>query len=207
MSLMRAGCLGLISPLWLTFASPLPAQQMGSVRGWVETWDGERLPSVEVRVTAVGGTQTSQSGEFAISLPSSFRPGHPITLNVEEEGKTWIVASPFGGRTFVPQPGFPLEVRVLLKGDPRFLTDSNIVRRIVEEVTSRLVPKTQQPAQPDVFLLQIAGQLGFELDELKTAITDWKERVQEPYLKGLAALYDERYAEASTYIQQSDRNE
>lgn len=52
-------------------------------------------------------------------------------------------------------------------------------------------------------LAQQAGQLGFKPKQLASALNRWAKSVTDPYDRGLAALYQQRYAEASRYIAQS----
>jgi biopolymer transport protein ExbB/biopolymer transport protein TolQ len=53
------------------------------------------------------------------------------------------------------------------------------------------------------FLASKAEELGFSADELKSAIDSWATSRSEPYEKGLAALWEGRFAEASTLISES----
>ena len=55
----------------------------------------------------------------------------------------------------------------------------------------------------DEFLARKAKELGFSVEELKAAIAEWAKSVEDPYEKGLAALHELRYAEASQYISAS----
>jgi hypothetical protein len=53
------------------------------------------------------------------------------------------------------------------------------------------------------FLKKRAEELGFTPSELAAAINVWAESAKESYQKGLAALYEKRYADASKYILES----
>ncbi len=55
----------------------------------------------------------------------------------------------------------------------------------------------------DRLLAQQAQQMGFKPNQLVSAINRWAKSVTDPYDKGLAALYQRRYADASRYISQS----
>ena len=52
----------------------------------------------------------------------------------------------------------------------------------------------------DEFLAKKAKELGFSVEELESAIEAWTKSVEDPYQKGLAALYNGRYSEASEDI-------
>jgi tetratricopeptide (TPR) repeat protein len=69
-------------------------------------------------------------------------------------------------------------------------------------------PLTQQPDDPAdparvEFLVKKAKELGFSVEELRSAIEAWADSVEDLYQKGLAALYHGRYAQASQYISES----
>jgi tetratricopeptide (TPR) repeat protein len=64
-------------------------------------------------------------------------------------------------------------------------------------------PKDAAEAAREEFLAKKAKELGFSVAELKSAIETWSKAVEDPYQRGLAALYDKRYAEASKYISES----
>lgn len=59
------------------------------------------------------------------------------------------------------------------------------------------------PLDENRFLERKAKELGFTLAELTLAIDEWAKSVEDPYQKGLAALHQFRYAEASRDISQS----
>jgi uncharacterized protein YkwD len=63
-------------------------------------------------------------------------------------------------------------------------------------------PHTMTPAR-DEALPQQASQLGFKPKQLASAINRWAHSVRDPYEKGLAAIYQHRYAEATHYITES----
>jgi Tetratricopeptide repeat len=195
---LARGVCALVISMAVSVAAAVPQAQ--SISGIVETIDGKRLRHEDVRVTNIGGTVTSDSGEFAFVLPSDLRPGDPIELSVAN----WVIISPWQGRTFVPRRKADIiQIRVRRKGDPSLLTDPKLVQQIVTGITSRLSPGLALSVQPDKFLGDEATTLGFSVDQLKSAIDEWVKKVKEPYQKGLAALYARRWAEAGRYIQQS----
>jgi hypothetical protein len=191
---------GVVGMLVLSVAA-VAGPQTRSVSGVVETSNGNRLRKAEVRATTVGGTVTSDSGEFVGHLPPDFAPGDPIELTL---GDDWITTSPWEGRTFVPRRATDtIHLRVGRKGDSQVLTDRKVVQQIVVDVTPQLNPKLASAAQSEEFLAGKAKALGFSVDQLKSAINEWSKKVQEPYHQGLAALYARNYAVATQYIQQS----
>jgi uncharacterized protein YkwD len=72
---------------------------------------------------------------------------------------------------------------------------------------SGVSPSEQPPGLPRLdwrqSLAQQAGQLGLKPKQLVSAINRWAQSATDPYDKGLAALYQGRYADASGYISHS----
>jgi hypothetical protein len=101
-------------------ASRADGQQKPRVSGWVQTLIGERLPGVEVRMMDVGGSVTSDTGEFSIGeLPPNVQPGQSIILFVKHQ--EWVIASPYEGRTQMPQPGVSIQIVVARRKDIELL--------------------------------------------------------------------------------------
>jgi tetratricopeptide (TPR) repeat protein len=174
--------------------------QTRTLSGIVETAGGKPLPAADVRLTNAGGTVSSDSGAFVLSLPPDLVPGDPIEFSVAG----WIIISPLDGRTFVPRRSIDsIHLRVAHKGDSDVLTDKEVIQQIVAGVTSQLSSQTPPAVQQQEFLVERAAVLGVSVEQLKSAIDDWSKQVQEPYQKGLAALYARNYGQASQYIQQA----
>jgi tetratricopeptide (TPR) repeat protein len=55
----------------------------------------------------------------------------------------------------------------------------------------------------DEFLARKSKELGLSGEELQSAIDEWGKSAKDPYQRGLAALHERRYAEASQYISAS----
>jgi tetratricopeptide (TPR) repeat protein len=182
--------------------------QTHQISGVVETIGGKRLPHVQIRITNIGGTTTTDSGEFIFDVAPRFFPGQSIEFSI---GGDWVIESPWEGRTFVPLSGTdPIHVRVARRGDPGLLSTPEVVENIVVGVTSRLglsLPKGENTfqivAQPDDYLATIAKELGLTVEEIKSAINVWVSEVKGPYQKGLAALYSKHFGEASQFFKQS----
>lgn len=185
----------------LAFAQTVTDQQQRFVSGVIENLDGERLANTTARLTNLGSVATSETGEFALLLPPHLQPGDPMEISMGEE---WVVVKPFEGQGFIP-PSFTevIHVRVARRGDPRLLTDPKLVKQLVVSVTSILGSEPGHSADRDQLLAEKVREMGFSVDQLKSAIDAWGKSVQRPYEKGLAALYARAYADASAYIRQS----
>lgn len=146
---------GLSALLVFVPAAALPSTQ--SIKGVVETADGKPVPHVEVRITNAGGTISSDSGEFAIALPSQYEPGDPIIVRVND----WIVFDPFvgtGGKTYIPKSTVePMIIRVARKGDQSLLSNQQLIQKIVQAVTSQISRNRPRHRSPIIFWLTRPG--------------------------------------------------
>jgi len=73
---------------------------------------------------------------------------------------------------------------------------------------NRSGPEAQERASgdspaADEFVTKQAKGMGFTAEQLARAITEWTKSAEDPYEKGLAAFYEDRYEEASRYIRAS----
>ena len=59
------------------------------------------------------------------------------------------------------------------------------------------------PQVDDAFLAEQAKELGFSTDEIKAAITNFSKSAEDPWQKGLVAIYEGRFAEAVGLIHKS----
>lgn len=107
----------------LAFVPSIATPSTRYIKGDVETTNGKPVPHVQVRVTNVGETISSDSGEFTIPLPSQFEPGDPIILRV----KDWVVVDPFvgaSGKTYIPKSSVePIKIVVARRGDSGLLSN------------------------------------------------------------------------------------
>jgi len=55
----------------------------------------------------------------------------------------------------------------------------------------------------DAFLAAKAIELGIEVSDLADIMDTWNVTAEDPYERGLAALHEGRYADASRYISDS----
>ena len=64
-------------------------------------------------------------------------------------------------------------------------------------------PRKREQQAVDEFFKTQATELGFTTEELSEVLRQWATSAKDPYQKGLAALYEERYADASRLISES----
>ena len=142
--------------------------------------------------------------EFTIRLSSDFSPGDPVVLSVQD----WVVMRPYDGsrgRVFLPKGNKePIEVVVGKKGDDGLLTPDQVQLLIQEAVAPKVGPSPD--LRPDDFLRHTAEEIGVSIPRLKEAIGRWASQVEGFHEKGLVALYEGKYAEASGLMEKSVAN-
>lgn len=170
--------------------------------GTVESAEGKHLGHVTVRIANVGEDVTSDSGQFSIRLPAGLGDGFPVVFSVDG----WVVMDPYSGargRMNIPQDKrAPIQIVVSKSGSASLFSQQQITH-MVEEIVSRLRPKETAQASGVDSLAEKAKEIGVTPERLKSAVDDWSHKASAPYDKGLAALQEQKYAEASRFIEES----
>ena len=198
------------------FDSPPLAAEQGILRLFIVDTGEQPIPGVVLTCQGPGGTTpvTTTVGKTRLRLASSTAPGDWLALQILDaaSGGSWVFISPWNGRVLVPpfeeaaENYLPL---VLAKrSDRAMLEDSGalaaITASIIEEVQrkSRAYDKITAEQRQRILDDQ-AAQFGLPPEEVDEAIRSWQKRTQNPYEKGLAALYEENYPEATLHLRAS----
>ncbi len=193
-----SGAIDKIMTLFVKLYDSVVEDRPLSVFGWVETINGRRLVRANIRINNVADDLTSDNGEFSIPCPSNLVPGDPIYLYV----KDWILIEPTGGETFIPND-MALRVVVAHKGEHGILSSQKLISSIVWGESTRIRSTTFQSVSTDAYINQQAERFGVSSGDLRSAIADWLDNVRGPYQRGLVALREHRYIEASKNIAES----
>jgi len=152
---------------------------------------------------------STANGEARIKLASQTKPGVFIKLEIvsSPKGHDYVLISPYDKSVQVPP--FENEAQnivsavVVERRDKACLENSACIRSAaaqIDRATSRHslahVPGTKQ--QRTEALGTVAKDFGLEPEDIDRAIRAWGERVEDPYEKGLAALYEQRIPKQAT---------
>ena len=149
-----------------------------------------KLKSVEAVGSVIGCLILDDASQF----PSKAKPAGGTRGSLPSQDD-----SPFA------RPVVDKYVLAELNSDPH-ASRYRLVEAAYSPSWSQSTSESAKPRSNDVnpareaFLTQKANELGFSIEELKSAIAVWTNSVEDPYNKGLAALYDGQYAEASRLI-------
>lgn len=201
---------------------PIYSLSQHKIVGKVVNEFSEPLANISIRLSYIGSTVSDDHGEFFIHLPKAHEPGEQVNFIVKHD--SLVIFEPSRGIWFVPKDPLarPLEIVLLSKKDHRFL-DANrmkalmndIIREESRKATARMgaqITNLQQKLSnvANDPLAEEAARLGFNKDELLTAIEKVKQELQQsadPYDVGLAALYDKHFSKAAEFIEKAIRND
>jgi tetratricopeptide (TPR) repeat protein len=171
-------------------------------------------PIANVRLRAGDSSMSADSyGAARVKLAPQTKPGDVILLEIVEFPKNkdlvfispwdkWVHVPPFenDAKNFVP-------VTLAERGDRACLENSNCLRAAAAQINKANAPRSvaerSGEEQRGEALATIAKQFGLKPEEIDRAIRAWGQRTEDPYDKGLTALYEKRYPEASTQLAMS----
>jgi tetratricopeptide (TPR) repeat protein len=175
---------------------------------------GEPVPGVII--TANGDSsepQTDNAGKARIKLASQTQPGEEVTLSIVRSpvGKNLVFVSPWNNRVRVPpfdnKTQNVVDVVLVEAGDRAALENRQVlialVSRINEANVISIIDQASTQEQRQAHLIAIAKLYGLNPEEIDQAIRDWGAKTNDPYERGLTALYAENYPEATKQLYSS----
>jgi tetratricopeptide (TPR) repeat protein len=181
----------------------------------IQVSDIHNQPVANVELAAKGSSEsgiTDRFGRARIKLDPQTKVNDWIILQITRSpaGKDLVFISPWDAHVQVPP--FENETTNFLplvmaeRGDRALLENGKALTTIVARINKANSPKSKDPdpeQQRQLALATIAEAFGLAPDEVDKAIRAWGERANDPYEKGLAALYENNYPLASRELSQS----
>lgn len=159
------------------------------------------------------GTPTDALGLTRIKLPSQTHPTDIVELDVVSPRDKFVFISPWDQRLVVPafenRPEDFVRVTLGLPGDRDLLSNDAAIRAMASKVVKLLSSNGAHEVTPELrraALTQVATIFGIQADEIDQSIRTWGARVQDPYDKGIAALYAGNYSQAQQQLQIASDN-
>ncbi len=156
------------------------------------------------------GPPTDRSGKTRIRLAPQTRPGTWVSLQVVSAPKDLVFISPWDGRVRVPPFDNEAEnfapVVLVERGDRRLLEGGQALASLAAKVNTAVAPRRSSPpvdsAEPKqkAALDQVAETYGVNRDELDRALRSLAQRSKDPYERGMSALYQRKYDDASEQL-------
>jgi tetratricopeptide (TPR) repeat protein len=161
--------------------------------------------------TGVVSAPTTAEGRTKVTLPADLRPGEDAELKVgrlRDIQPDWVFISPWDGRVKVPTPSGYCKVVLARRGDREALESGDGARAMTTSILAEFSKQTtpQQPLteeQRKHILGEQAERFGLPAAEIDKAIKAWRERAQDPYDIGIAALYERNYSKAADQLEKA----
>jgi len=161
--------------------------------------------------SSVSAPTTDSYGETRIRLAPQTQEGDVVVLEIVAAPEDLVFISPWDKWVHVPPFGNESKniVSVVLakRGDRACLEDYACIRAATAQINKASAPKRARERvgeeQRRGALTAVAKSFGLEPREIDLAIRAWGQKTQDPYEKGLAALFEKRYPEASRKLAES----
>jgi tetratricopeptide (TPR) repeat protein len=178
-----------------------------------EDYKGRPVKDVHFTSLATGAVSapTTAEGRTKVELPAGLKPGDDAELNVgrvHDAQPDWVFISPWNRIVKVPKPGDYYKVVLARRGDREALESGDGLRAMTASILAE-TSKAATPQQPVTeeqrkrILEEQAARFGLPAAEIDKAIMAWKERAQDPYDIGIAALYERNYPKAAEQLEKS----
>ncbi len=198
--------------LAIFFAIPALAEQ-GVLVVHVQSAQGNPLPGVVLATKGDGSTgpATDVAGKTRIRLAPVTPVGSRVTLQIVRAPKDYVFISPWDAAANVPAFENEAEnyVPVVLaeRGDRMMLENGSALVALAAQINQanapRAVGEQASEQQRKEALAEVARSFGLAPEEVDKAIRAWGQQTEDPYEKGLAALYEKHYPEASNLLARS----
>jgi len=198
----------------LICALPLAAEQ-GILVVHIEDIHGHPIAGVRLRAGAGGSISAAADsfGAVRIRLASRTKPGDFIMLEIVAfpKGKDLVMISPWDNGALVPpfddEAKNFLPVKLVERGNRACLeTDActgALRAQLVKAQASKAAVDQNSEQHREGGLAKVSGTIGLKPEEIDQAVRASGTRATDPYDKGMAFLYERRYAEATVELEKS----
>lgn len=160
------------------------------------------------------GPPTDRAGKTRLRLAPKTQPGHWVSLQLVTgpRGKVGLVfISPWNARVMVPSFKNESEnfapIVLTKRGDRALLENPKALEAMAAGILEKLAPKSVSEKLTDeqrrMVLTEQAEAYGLEPDKVDRALRALGHTTNDPYQKGLAALYVKNYPEATRQLSAS----
>ena len=170
------------------------------------------ISGVVLSTESLGTTSppTDDAGKTRIKLPPQTKPNDSVTLQMVRP-RNLVFISPWDGRTRVPSFDNESEnfvsVKLVGRGQKAALQDERVLVTLLKRLndatplTSSDMELSEREREEN--RREVAEEFGLDPSDIDQALREWGRETENPFEKGLAALYEERYAEASDFLSTS----
>jgi len=179
----------------------------------IRVLDGNKhgVKGVRIRegLNGVLSAPSDQNGLTWILVTADVSPGKQVPIGiVNSPGQDWLLVNPADDTITVRSFGAAEQnitpVMVIDRNDPKRLTNGQLLyasaARIVRQIRPSQLTKYLSPEQTQAILEQEARRLGVKPRDLSLALDSWAHRAKDPREMATAALYQQKFHEASTIL-------
>lgn len=168
------------------------------------------LKNVVVKPTGPGNlsTPTDTFGLTRMTLLPQTHAKDVLEIDIASPRNKFVFISPWDQRLIVPSfenaPANFVTVTLGVPGDRDLLSNDSALRAMASKVVRLLASTGDHEATPELrtaALLQVATFFGMDANDVDQSIRRWGTRIQDPYDKGIAALYEGNYSQAQDQLQ------
>src|SRR5512145_3288393 len=179
---------------------------------WVKVLNLKNTPVRRVNVGTEGpgsSALTDDRGLARIRLAPQTRPGTWVTLEVSSGNYAFV--SPWSRKVLIP----PFEnesenfvtIYLTTRGDREALENGRFAVAMAAKFNATLKPKVKDERTTEeerkAALAEVARSFRVTPEEADRAIREWGKKAVDPYDKGVIALYQQNYTEATTRLSRS----
>ena len=169
------------------------------------------IPGLQLRAEGgPPGAPSDDGGVARLSLDPKVKPGQWIALQLFKPKQDLVFISPWDTRVIVPPFDSVSEIPIVLanRGDRALLESGSALSSITARVLKNIQPQAKSEPVSDELrrreaLAEVSRIYGLKSEDVDQAIRAWGTKAKGPYEKGLAALYENHYPEATTQLQKS----
>jgi hypothetical protein len=174
---------------------------------------GRPLAGVQLATEGEGSTSplTDRAGKTRLRLASQTRAGAWVTLQVVRSRRDLVFISPWNQRVIVPpfenETDNYVPVTLANRGDRAMLESGAAVMAMAASINKAILPQGREAPSPEEqkrrALEEASRVFGLPVGEIDRAIRGWGQKTDDVYERGLVALYEKRYPEASRHLAES----
>jgi hypothetical protein len=179
---------------------------------WLKVLNLKDRPVRKISVGAEGSSSsaiTDDRGMARVILAPQIKPGTWVNLQVS--GDDYAFVSPWDSKVLVPsfisESGNFITVYLTAKGDREALESGRLAVALAAKFNATLKPKLKDERTTEeerkAPLAEVARSFGLTPEEADRAIREWGKKAFDPYDKGVIALYQQNYAEATARLSRS----
>ncbi len=185
-------------------APPKPSQTEVTVE--LKDLRGTPVSAAQIRVKGGTATKTDSRGIASIPLPSPLPEDSPVLLEIIGSPRPLVILAPC--QAVIPVSRSARAILVAPKGDARILTTPLALASLADCLLRTSPPQdqyqeTRYPRHRRQALDSLAKSISVTPKALDAAIRTWGRQAQDPFSRGLIALYDQRPAPAIAHLRKA----